>query len=86
MARRKKKVIELLESVAPAQPSVRPNPPPMALVMGYGDSSINFEVRVWTVVTNWVQVQSALIAAIYDDAVTSAIRPPENPGRFRCHL
>ena len=42
-----KKVIELLEQVARAHPDVLPEPAPRALFMNYGDSSINFELRVW---------------------------------------
>src|SRR5262249_50249183 len=55
-----KKVMELLESVARAHPQVRQNPPPVALFMGYGDSSINFELRAWTEYADWVRVQSGL--------------------------
>ena len=42
------KVIELLEQVARAHPDVLSEPAPLALLMGYDDSSINFELRVWT--------------------------------------
>ena len=42
-----KKVIELLEQVGRAHPDVLPEPAPRALFMSYGDSSINFELRVW---------------------------------------
>ena len=41
-------VIELLEEVARANPRVLKDPPPQALFMGYGDSTINFELRAWT--------------------------------------
>jgi len=34
--------------------------------MSYGDSSINFELRVWVDYTNWEAVQSDLTVAIYD--------------------
>jgi small-conductance mechanosensitive channel len=39
--------------------------------MSYGDSSINFELRVWTDYMNSQQVQSDLTVAIYD-AINSA--------------
>jgi Mechanosensitive ion channel MscS, C-terminal/Mechanosensitive ion channel, beta-domain len=42
------KVIELLEGVAGAHPKVLKQPAPRCLFMSYGDSSINFELRVWT--------------------------------------
>ena len=61
-----KKVIELLESVARAHPKVLHEPPPRALFMGYGDSSINFELRAWVEFINWQQVHSDLTVAVYD--------------------
>jgi potassium-dependent mechanosensitive channel len=42
-----KKVIELLEQVARAHADVLREPGPRALFMDYGDSAINFELRVW---------------------------------------
>jgi potassium efflux system protein len=47
-----KKVIGLLESVARGHPDVLENPIPRCLFMNYGDSSINFELRVWADYTN----------------------------------
>jgi len=61
-----KKVIELLESVARTHREVLKNPAPRCLFMSYGDSSINFELRVWVDYTNWEAVQSDLTVAIYD--------------------
>ena len=61
-----KKVIELLEGVARAHPKVLPDPAPRCLFMGYGDSSINFELRAWTEYTNSQQIRSELAVAIYD--------------------
>jgi small-conductance mechanosensitive channel len=62
-----RKVIEVLEEVARSTPRVLSNPPPRALFMSYGDSSINFEVRAWTnEAINWRQVRSDLAIAVYD--------------------
>jgi potassium-dependent mechanosensitive channel len=62
-----KKVIEILEAVARTTPRVLQNPPPRALLMNYGDSSINFELRAWTDESlNWRQVRSNLAVAVYD--------------------
>ncbi|MGH7766299.1 MAG: mechanosensitive ion channel family protein, partial [Candidatus Binatia bacterium] len=71
-----KKVIELLESVARAHPHVLANPPPVALFMGYGDSSIDFELRAWTEYANSAQVQSGLTAAIYDAVYAAGMSFP----------
>jgi len=62
-----KKVIELLEQVARAHKDVLPEPAPRALFMAYGDSSINFELRVWPSHFNQAaQVKSDLASAVYD--------------------
>jgi small-conductance mechanosensitive channel len=62
-----KKVIELLEQVARAHTDVLPQPAPRALFMSYGDSSINFELRVWPRLFNLsTQVKSDLASAVYD--------------------
>jgi potassium-dependent mechanosensitive channel len=67
-----KKAIELLERVARAHPQALEKPPPRAFFLRYGDSSINFELRVWTDQSNSLtQLTSDLAAAIYD-AVLSA--------------
>ena len=42
-----KKVIEMLEDVGRAHPDVLSEPAPQAYFMSYGDSAINFELRVW---------------------------------------
>ena len=44
--------------------------------MGYGDSSINFELRAWTEVANWVQVQSDLTGAVYDAVYAAGMSFP----------
>ena len=67
-----KKVIALLEQVARAHKDVLQEPAPRALFMAYGDSSINFELRVWPSHFNQAaQVKSDLASAVYD-AVNAA--------------
>jgi potassium efflux system protein len=62
-----KQVIEVLEGVARANPRVLQDPPPQALFVGFGDSSINFELRAWTdEFQQWRQVLSELAVAAYD--------------------
>jgi small-conductance mechanosensitive channel len=62
-----KQVIDLLEKVAAANPRVLRDPPPNALFTGYGDSTINFELRAWTdQFKNWQQIRSELAVAVYD--------------------
>ena len=50
-----------------AHPRVLKNPPPQALFVGFGDSSINFELRAWTdQFIDWVKIRSELAVAVYD--------------------
>jgi potassium-dependent mechanosensitive channel len=58
-------VIELLKSVAAANPLVTPNPPPQALVVNLGPGALSFELRAWTDrAENWMQIRSELAVAI----------------------
>ena len=60
-------MIELLEKTAQAHAAVLEYPPPRGLFMGYGDSSINFELRAWTAqFANWAVIRSELASAVYD--------------------
>lgn len=62
-----KRVIELLEDVARSNSQILKHPAPQCLFMGYGDSSINFELRAWTdQFANFVTIRSELNSAIYD--------------------
>lgn len=66
------KVIQTLENVALANPNIMRHPPPLALMIGYGDSAINFELRAWTdQFDNWPRIRSELAIAVYH-AVTAA--------------
>jgi potassium efflux system protein len=62
-----KKVIEVLEAVARANPRILRDPPPQAIFVGFGDSSINFELRAWTdEFQQWRLILSELAVAVYD--------------------
>jgi small-conductance mechanosensitive channel len=61
------KAIALLEAVAAGHPGILRNPAPTALCTGFGDSSINFELRAWTSqFERWSQMRSELAVAVYD--------------------
>jgi potassium efflux system protein len=62
-----KKAIEVLEAVALAHPRVLRNPKPGGLFVGFGDSSINFELRAWTdQFADWSVIRSELTVSLYD--------------------
>ena len=66
------KVIGVLEAVALAHPKILRNPQPQVLFLGFGDSSINFELRAWTdQFSDWFNIRSELAVAVYD-AVNAA--------------
>jgi potassium-dependent mechanosensitive channel len=71
------KVIELLEQVAAAHPDVLQTPPPRAFFTGFGDSSISFELRVWTGdFDKWYQIRSELAVAVYDAGYKAGLSFP----------
>jgi potassium efflux system protein len=59
-------VVQIFKKVAKANPDVLHSPEPSALFTGYGDSSINFELRAWTDKFNdWQRIRSDLATAVY---------------------
>jgi small-conductance mechanosensitive channel len=72
-----KKVMEILEAVAHTHPHVLRQPAPRAFLTGFGDSSINFELRAWTdQFDQWFQIRSELAAAVYDAGQAAGIAFP----------
>jgi len=70
-------VIKVLETVALANKGILKDPPPRGLFMGYGDSSINFELRAWTdQFGNWGLIRSELAAAVYDAVYAAGMSFP----------
>jgi potassium-dependent mechanosensitive channel len=70
-------VIKVLETVALANKGILKEPPPRGLFMGYGDSSINFELRAWTdQFDNWGLIRSELATAVYDAVYAAGMSFP----------
>jgi len=56
-------VVEVLTIAARATAGVVEQPPPAALLTGYGDGALNFVVRAWTDdISTWGDVRSKLLA------------------------
>jgi small-conductance mechanosensitive channel len=59
------RVMELLLGAAKATPKVNAHPAPEVLFVGFGDSALNFEVRVWTAdLDDWPGVRTELSVAV----------------------
>ncbi len=70
-------VIKLLENVAQANAGVIDYPAPQGLIVGYGDSSINYELRAWTdKFDNWVRIRSEIAIAVYHAVAAAGISFP----------
>jgi potassium-dependent mechanosensitive channel len=60
-------VIEALTTTAADHPRILKNPLPQVLLTGFGDSSINYELRAWTdEFVDWPLIRSELAIAVYD--------------------
>jgi potassium efflux system protein len=59
-----KKVMEVLLAVAGADPNVLKDPPPAVVFQGFGESSLNFALRVWTLVQVNLDTRSRLSIAL----------------------
>jgi potassium efflux system protein len=61
-----KMVMDLLTGVATNEPDIIDEPAPVTLFKGFGDNSIDFELRGWTEDTErWVGLRSKLVTAVY---------------------
>ncbi|MGD9590113.1 MAG: mechanosensitive ion channel domain-containing protein [Pyrinomonadaceae bacterium] len=67
----------LLLDVARRYDQILTDPAPAALFTGMGESSIDFELRVWTVDTDgWVALRSELVADVYNSLNEAGIGIP----------
>jgi potassium efflux system protein len=59
------RVVAVLTEVARSNAGVLPEPAPLVLFLGFGDSALNFQVRVWTArFEEWVKTRSDLGLAV----------------------
>jgi potassium-dependent mechanosensitive channel len=70
------RVMAILHEVLAAQPRVLRRPAPVVLFMKYGDSSLDFEVRFWSQLDDWLEVRSELLAAIAEAFARHGIEIP----------
>ncbi len=68
-------VIDILVAVANDHPEVLSDPQSAALFLGFGDSSLDFQLRAWTR-TDYVQVSSDLLVAVNAALAKAGIEIP----------
>lgn len=65
-------ILEILQKVADENESVIADPPPVALFIGFGDSSLDFELRAWTSNLKRIMVVRSELAMAIGDALDEA--------------
>jgi small-conductance mechanosensitive channel len=72
-----KKVIRLLEKIGKDHPEADKSTPARAIFLDFGESSINFQLRVWTANQfNWTYIKSELTIEIYESFNKAGIEIP----------
>jgi potassium efflux system protein len=70
------KVIDLLIETGSEQDGVLENPAPSALFLGFGDSSLDFQLRVWTAETGFLKLKSNVTVAVNEALKEAGITIP----------
>jgi small-conductance mechanosensitive channel len=69
-----RQVIELLQSAAKEIPGVATQPAPNCIFVGFGESTINFELRIWGQRNDeWPLVRSAVAVVIYERLTAAGV-------------
>jgi small-conductance mechanosensitive channel len=72
-----REVLEILDKVPRDHPEILDDPPPEALFVGFGDSSLDFELRAFTSnAQRWKQVRSDLALTTSEALEAAGIRVP----------
>lgn len=72
-----RKVIAILEEVARSNPAVLEKPSPAVLFQSFGDSSLDFALRVWTSdFDDWIRLRSDLHVAVFEALAREKIEIP----------
>ncbi len=69
-------VLEILRGVATAHPKALPDPPPVALCIGFGESALKFQLRAWTRVDDAESFLSQVAIAVHDALSAAKIEIP----------
>ncbi len=69
-------VLDLLVSVAKVHPEVMQEPEPFALFIGFGESSLDFELRAWCEFNEGMRIKTELNLGIHDALKEAGIEIP----------
>jgi potassium efflux system protein len=69
-------VIAVMRETTAAHPKVVERPALAVVFVGYGESSLNFEIRLWTYFDDWIDVRSDVLVAVYGAFVKHGITIP----------
>jgi small-conductance mechanosensitive channel len=70
------RVIDLLTEAINQHPDVITDPPAYVIFKGFGDSSLDFEVRAWTASNDWWVVNSDLAVTVNNVLKEAGIEIP----------
>jgi len=71
-----RRVIELLVRCAREHPETHTNPEPIAVLLGFGNDALEFELRFWTHVDRVLLTKSAVAVAVLDALTAAGIEIP----------
>jgi small-conductance mechanosensitive channel len=72
-----KTVLDLLTRVGTQNADIMNDPAPRAIFSGFGESSLDFELRAWTAkADDWVPIRSDLVTAVYAALTEAGIEIP----------
>jgi small-conductance mechanosensitive channel len=70
-------VLKLLADLPVGREHILAEPPPRALFIGFGESSLDFELRFWTGESDgWVTLRSEMVTAVHDALIGADIEIP----------
>lgn len=72
-------VLKLLGDLAIGREPILVDPAPRALFVGFGESSLKFELRYWVLNTDaWVALRSEMVTEVFDALTEAGIEFPQN--------
>jgi len=71
-----KTIPDILLPAAREHEGIKQEPPPEVLFLGFGESSLNFELRCWTTSPDWIRYRSEITFAIHERLRQAGVEIP----------